>query len=318
MPRVVIVDPPSADTSLERAVAEQHGASFIVHVGTGASEARDAVRGADIVLVNLMPMDAETLRELNPRAVVIRYGVGTDNIDLSAAERLNITVANATGYGVETVAEHAASCLIALLRRLPHFTASIRSGDWPSAATFGAIQTFTETTIGLIGAGEIGLALAARLRGFGFRLLAHDSRYSAGDLGDHGVTVVGLTQLLEESDAVSLHVPLVAETRGLVDTRRIKSMRPNAVLVNTSRGGVVDEGALIEALRAGHLAGAALDVFEEEPLPMDSPLRRLDNVILTPHVGYYSSASMLALQRLVSEELDLALRGVPLKNRVGA
>ncbi|HYP45202.1 MAG TPA: NAD(P)-dependent oxidoreductase, partial [Propionibacteriaceae bacterium] len=193
---------------------------------------------------------------------------------------------------------------------------AIRRDGWCEPRALGSLPGFGDTTIGLIGAGRIAQGLARRLRPFGFEVLAYDPYAQPQAAHEAGIELVGLPDLLARAHAVSLHVPVTEETRQLVGERFLQQLRRGAVLVNTSRGGLVDERALADSLAGGHLAAAALDVFDPEPLAADSPLRRLRNVIFTPHAAFYSDDSVMALQRLATEEAGRALAGEPLRCRV--
>lgn len=314
--RVVVTDHPFDNVLLESEIAGRLGATFAEYSCSTEEETMIAVKGADVVLVNLAPMTAAVLRGLASNAVIVRYGIGYDNVDLDAARTYGIRVANVTDYGSETVADHAAALLLSLLRRLGQYDRAIRDDGWCPSLEFGPIASFGSLTIGLIGTGRIGLSLIDRLRGFGFNLVAHDPYINPSVATDRGVQLLGLHELLACADAVSLHLPLNDETHHLINRNTLDLMDPRSVLINTSRGGLVDSEALADALADGRLAGAAIDVFEIEPLPASSRLREFSQVILTPHVAFYSDESMANLQRSASEELEHALLGIELKSPV--
>ncbi|MFS0866070.1 C-terminal binding protein [Microbacterium sp. 179-B 1A2 NHS] len=313
---IVVTDHAFGGLVHEESLARETGRTLAAHQCTSEADTMTAVRDAELVFVNFAPVTADVLGALAPGATVIRYGIGYDNVDIDAARRLGVRVANVPDYGVDTVADHTVACLLTLLRRTAAFTSAVRERGWLRAGDLGPIRGFAETTVGLIGTGRIGRAVAERLRPFRFRIIAHDPYVDPADLEAAGIEAVTLDALLSRADAVSLHAPLTEQNRHLIGARSLASMRPHAVLVNTSRGGLVDEQALAGAVRAGALAGAALDVFDPEPLAADSPLRDLDNVILTPHAAFYSVSSLDALQRLAAEEGGRALRGEPLRCRV--
>jgi D-3-phosphoglycerate dehydrogenase len=217
---------------------------------------------------------------------------------------------------VDTVADHAAALLLALLRRIPFYDAGIRGRSWVLPGDAGPVPSFRSTTVGLLGAGRIACSLADRLRAFGFRLLAHDPYADADVVAAHGLTLVDLDTLLGESHGISLHLPVTPATHRMVDRDLLSRVRPGAVLVNTSRGALVDEAALAEALVEGRLRGAGLDVFDPEPLSADSPLRTAPDVLLSPHAAFYSESSLDNLQRLAAEEAVRAALGQPLRCRV--
>jgi D-3-phosphoglycerate dehydrogenase len=303
MTDVVVTDQAFGGVERERSVAEKRGASFADYQVRDEAATVRVTAGARVVFVNFAPITALVLDGLAPGAVVIRYGIGYDNVDVAAARNRGIRVCNVPDYGADTVADHTVALLLAGLRRVAGYSARIRAAD---------------TTVGLVGTGRIGRSVASRLRPFGFRILAADPFVKAEDLKGTGIELVTLEQLLEESDAVSLHAPLTPENHHLLDARALSRTRPGVVIVNTSRGPLVDESALVAALDAGTVAAAGLDVHEVEPLPQDSRLRSFPDVMLTPHAAFYSEASLANLQRLAAEEADRALAGEPLRCAVNA
>ena len=314
--RVVVTDQAFGGVTAEAAVAAQFGATFSSHQCTSEEQTIQAVNGSDVVLVNFAPITAAVLRTLAPGATVVRYGIGYDNIDVEAARELGIAVANVPDYGSDTVADHAAACLLMLLRKIPQYDRAVRVNGWCQPASLGSMPGFSSTTVALIGTGRIGRALNRRLQGFGFTVLAHDPYADAAVLKDEGLQLVGLDELLRRANAVSLHLPLTPENAHLVNAEFLSLMRRGSFLVNTSRGGLVDESALASAIEQGHLAGACLDVFDPEPLATDSKLRALSDVFLTPHAAFFSDDSLEALQRLAAEEAGRALAGSPLRSPV--
>lgn len=316
MRRVVVTDHAFHGVSREEAMARAEGADFSVHGLKTEEETVAATAGADVLLVNFAPITRRVLEGLAPGATVIRYGVGYDNVDVAAAREAGVKVANVPDYGTDTVADHAAALVLALIRRLPLYDRAIREKGWARPPEAGPVTAMKDATLGLLGTGRIGLAVAERLRPFVARTLAYDPYADAAALDAHGVRSVGLDELLADADAVSLHAPATSETRHIIDADALRRMKPGAVIVNTARGSLIDTAALAEALAAGRLGGAGLDVFEDEPLPADSPLRGPANVILTPHAAFYSDAAVDDLQRLAAEEAARALRGEPLRSRV--
>jgi D-3-phosphoglycerate dehydrogenase len=222
--------------------------------------------------------------------VIGRYGVGVDNIAVEAATVLGIPVTNVPSYSEHEVAEHALALLLALARRVVVFDRSVREAEW-SLARGRPVHRIAGTTLGIVGFGRIGRMLAAKARGLGMTVVVHRPRLAESDARAAGVEAVALPELARRADFVSLHVPLDEGTRHLVDRELLRAMKPTAFLVNTARGGIVDRDALLEALRDGWIAGAALDVVEPEPLPPGDPLLALPNLIVTPHAAYYSEAA---------------------------
>ena len=229
-------------------------------------------------------VDADLLAAAAPRlSVVAVASVGTDRVDLEAAAAALVTVVNAPTGSTVAAAEHTMALLLALLRRIPSADASVRRGEWERARYVGT--ELQGRTLGIIGLGKIGREVARRAAAFEMRVVAHDPFLAADQAGEHVSALVDLPELLAVADVVSIHVTLTPETRGLIGQAQIAGMKPGAVLVNVARGGLVDEGALADALNSGHLSGAAIDVFTTEPMTPDNPLRDAPNTILTPHIG---------------------------------
>jgi D-3-phosphoglycerate dehydrogenase len=310
---VVVTDQAFGGVERERAVADAHGVEFTEYDVRTEEETAEAVRGARVVFVNFAPITRRVLEAMAPGAVVIRYGIGYDNVDVDAASEFGVAVCNVPDYGADTVADHTVALILASLRRLIRYTDSIRNSTWVAPAELGSIRGFAETTVGLVGTGRIGRAVAARLRPFGFTVIAYDPYVDSDLLRADGIEPVTFDQLIARSDVVSLHAPLTPENRHILGEEQFSAMRAGATVINTSRGPLIDEAALARALAAGRLGGAALDVFEEEPLAADSPLRRQANVILTPHAAFFSDISLANLQRLAAEEAARALEGLPLR-----
>jgi D-3-phosphoglycerate dehydrogenase / 2-oxoglutarate reductase len=250
------------------------------------SHLREATADASGVVVTLQPLRQAHIQALAPSVRVIgRAGVGVDTIDLEAAKASGITVVNQPAYGTREVASHAVALLLALQRRICALDAFVRQG-WSGAPPLKPMKPLDELVVGLVGIGRIGRATAEMLSGLVGQTLAFDPAFPPAPPGVEVVTE--LKELLGRSDAVSLHLPLTPETAGMVDATFLAAMAPGSLFVNVSRGGLVDEAALVEALDSGHLAGAALDVFPTEPLPATSPILKAKNTVLSPHVASYS------------------------------
>lgn len=235
----------------------------------------------------------KVLRAASPRLTVIsKWGTGIDSIDQAMANELGIQVRNTPGAFTEPVADSVLGYVLAFARGLPWMDQSMKAGNWQKRPG----TALSESKLGVVGVGRIGRAVLARAAAFGMGLLGNDIvEIELGDLRDAGASMVSLEHLLEHSDFVSLNCDLNPTSRLLINSERLGLMREHAVLINTARGGIVDEPALIEALSSGSIGGAALDVFEDEPLPVDSPLRGFDNVLLAPH---NSNASRAAYERV--------------------
>jgi len=239
---------------------------------------------------------------------ILRTGSGTDNVPVEEATRRRIVVANTPAAMSDGASDHLIALLFAVARRVAELDRAVRSGRWGQAPArpFHAVQG---RTLGLVGFGHIARQVTRKLSGFDLHVLAHDPYVGADTMVTNGVAAVGLDELLAASDYISLHCPLTGETRHLIGERELRLMKPTAVLLNTSRGGVIDGAALVRALREGWIAAAGLDVLENEPPDPDSPLLRLDNAVLTPHVAGYSASGLEARWRLSVETVLALARG---------
>jgi D-3-phosphoglycerate dehydrogenase len=303
---VLVTDHPWSSVDAEVEVLAEVGARLLFAPTGEEHELVELVREAEAILTCFALVTEEVVRA-GPRLQVIgRYGVGVDNIAVAEATKRDILVTNVPSYCEHEVAEHALALMLALARRIRTFDAGVRGGDW-SLAQGQPIHRVAGGTLGIVGFGHIGRMVAAKAQGLGMRVVVHHPRQPEGELRGTGVEAVSLAELAEQSDFVSLHVPLGEATRHLVGDAFLRAMKPTAFLVNTARGAVVDRDALLEALRQGWIAGAALDVFEPEPLPPDDPLLTLPNLIATPHVGYYSEESLVDLGRLAAENVAAVL-----------
>jgi len=254
-------------------------------------------------------VDAELLAAAAPRLSVVGVAsVGTDRVDIAEATRGGVMVVNAPTGNTIAAAEHTMALMLSLLRHVPAADASVRSGEWERARFIGA--ELRHRTLGIIGLGKIGKAVARRAAAFEMRVVAHDPFMTAEQADENAAKLVGLAELLNRADVITVHVPLTAQTRGLIGEAQLGAMKPGAVLLNVARGGLVDEAALAKALHAGRLAGAAVDVYSAEPMAPDNPLRDAPNTILTPHLGASTSEAQGRVGVEMAEQLVMALSGV--------
>jgi len=249
-------------------------------------ELRALVADADFVLVGPAPLGADLIGHCSRARLIQKYGVGIERIDVEAARRARIPVAIAAGSNAAPVSELVLALMLAVNRRLLFADRSVRAGAWPRPEMRSTCLQLDGKTVGLLGFGAIARATARRLSGFDVRILYHSrARADAATERTLRVEAVALDELLARSDIVSVHVPLSPATRHLIDRAALAKMKPDAILLNTARGGVIDEAALVDALRSGRLRGAGLDVYTDEPPASDNPLFGLDNVVLMPHAG---------------------------------
>ena len=280
------------------------GALVVVSPEEDVAKFASDLRDAEVLLHILRPVTEEVLRGAPRLRLVQKIGVGVDTINLEAAQRRGVAVANMPGTNTQAVAEAALMLMLAALRNLPGLDRECRVGNgWtPEQEAQERRNTLGELcgrTVGLVGAGAVASRLVGPLEGLGARVIYADRR----ERPNLGIERHDLDYLLEASDVVSLHLPLTPETEGLIDQRALARMKPAAVLINTARGGLVEETALVEALTSGRLLAAGLDVLAEEPPPPDHPLLSLDNVVLMPHVAWLT-------QETLSRSFDVALENI--------
>jgi D-3-phosphoglycerate dehydrogenase len=299
--RVVVADPLSQEGLDELAAADELEVVDVSFVGREALE--EALGDAEGLIVRSGTRVDEALLDAAGRLEVIgRAGVGVDNIDMSAATRRGIAVINAPGGNTHSTAELTVALLLAAARRVAEADRSVRESRWDRKGLRG--RQLQGNTLGVIGAGRIGTEVARRAHAFGMRVLAYDPYLSSERAADERIERVELDELFERSDFVTVHVPLTEQTRGMIGVTEIARMKPTAILVNAARGGIVDEEALAVALEQGKLGGAALDVYEMEPLPEAHPLREAPNLVMTPHLG----AATVEAQREVALEIARRVR----------
>jgi len=253
------------------------------------------VADADVVMAQWAPVKAKAIEAMNRCKGIVRYGIGLDNIDLDAARKKGVPVRNVPDYCVDEVADHTMALVLALQRQIPGVFQRIREGTWKITPPL-ELPPLRRSTLGLVGFGRIGRLVADRAKAFGMKTIAFDPAVPESELRGFGVEHADLGRLMRESDVVSLHCPLTEKTKHIVNASALAMMKRTALLVNTSRGGLVDLDALIEALLGGVIGGAALDVFESEPLPGNHPFLSAPNALATSHIAWYSSASIRELQ----------------------
>jgi D-3-phosphoglycerate dehydrogenase len=274
------------------------------------------VSDADAVITQFAPINGEVIAAMRRARVIVRYGIGVDNVDLDAARAKGIPVCNVPDYCIDEVADHTLAFILATTRQVVPNSNRLRDGKWGLATSLDQMRALRDLTVGVVGFGRIGREVVSRLRAFKCRVLVHDPVVSPADVEKAGATAADLTHLLANSDVVTLHCPSLAQTRGMINRESLSRMKPGAILINVARGDLVDSAALTEALQQKHVAAAALDVFAPEPIPVDHPILKLDNVIFASHIA---STSVPAVRKLRETAANLALkavRGEPLPNIV--
>lgn len=306
---VAVTDHVFPDLDQEREIlgAEGHELRFEGNATT-PEEVAAAVAGADAVLNCYAKMPGDVIRGLEGCRIIARYGIGLDTVDMPVANEMGIVVTNVPDYCIDEVSDHALALALSLARGVALLDRKVRAGSWtPTDAR--PLHRLRGRTFGLVGFGRIARALAAKAAAIGFEIVATDPYVATDAVRDAGAEPLGLEDLLGRADVVSLHVPLTDESHHLIDADALASMKPGAILVNTSRGPLVDTDALRASLESGHLGGAALDVLEHEPPAADDPLFQRDDVVVTPHAGFYSEESLRELQRKAVEQVVEALAG---------
>ncbi len=257
------------------------------------------LKNADAGIIDIEPYGEEIFGQISSSCrILTRFGVGFDKVDLKAASRHGIAIARTTGANTNGVAEMAVMLMLSVLRQLKKNMGYVSAGDWKK----DVVHELGESTVGIMGYGAIGQRVSELLKGFGCRIIAYDPFPNRKAAEEKGVTLVSLKELVQSSDVITIHIPYMKETHHLVDAKLLDLMKPSAVLVNTARGNLVDEEALYRVLSEGKIAGAGFDVFAQEPLPLTSPLLKLDNMILTPHV---SSQTQESLWRIYKMAIDI-------------
>jgi D-3-phosphoglycerate dehydrogenase len=301
--KVVVSDQVFPSVDVERGLLAEIDAELTVASG-GIEEVLATAEDADAILNTYLPWDATSIGRLKKCRIIARYGIGIDNVDLAAASDRGIVVTNVPDYSVEEVATHALALILASVRRLSFANESLREGGW-SIDRFRPIRRLSTLTVGLVGFGRIGRRIAAPLEALGATIVTYDP-YLTPTAEIQPLS--SLDELLATSDVVSLHLPLTPETRGLIDDEAIAKMKPGAILINTSRGPLVQLDAVTSALRGGRLGGAGLDVFDTEPLD-PSRIEDVPNLIVTPHMAYYSEEALAESQRKAATQVIKVLTG---------
>ena len=316
---VLKTDPGEIETSeADRALLREVGALLRERPCATEQELIDHGRTAAAILTLDEPLSARVIEQLERCRVISRFGIGVDRVDVAAATAAGIVVTNVPDYCLDEASDHALALLLAVERRILALDAAVRAGVWDTAAVAGRVRRLRGRRLGVVGFGRLGRRFAAKAAALGLEVVVHDPFVTDAVILGAGARPLPLSDLLASSDVVSLHVPLTPQTRLLLDRGRLLSMREGAVLLNTSRGGVVDEGALVEVLRAGPLGGAGLDVFASEPLARDHPLLGLENVVVTSHASHYSLESAAEMRHGAFRNVANVLAGRPPLSAVNA
>jgi D-3-phosphoglycerate dehydrogenase len=311
---VAISDLDHDQIDIEKATLEGFG---IEPVWLSCKTEDDLIRdckGFKSIMNQYAPFTERVFAALPGLKAVVRYGVGVDNVDLAGATKYGVKVCNVPDYGMNEVADQAVALMLALVRKIVFNNNNVKNGIWDYSKSI-PIHRLSGQTIGIIGQGRIGTAFAERARAFGATIIACETNPSTAARVKDFVTLVSLDELLERSDIISVHCPL-DRNENLIAAPQLAKMKKNAYLINVSRGGIINEQDLYEVLAEGKIAGAACDVFRPEPIAKDSPLLKLDNFLVSPHIAWYSEEAAMELHRRVAEEAARAALDLPLENVV--
>lgn len=316
MPVVAVTDSTFGELHVEARVLAPLGVELRAGQCRTVESLVPLVAEADAVLTQFAPVTAEVLTRMTRARVIVRYGIGVDNVDLEAARARGIPVCNVPDYCLDEVADHTLAFILALTRQVLPNCLHLREGKWGLATDLASLRTLRDQTVGIVGFGRIGRNVAARLAPFQCRRLVCDPLVSAETIRAAGATPVDLEGLLAEADIVTLHCPSTPQTRRLLDRAALAKLKRGALVVNLARGDLIETPALVAALESGQVAGAALDVCDPEPIPLDSPLRKLPQVIVSAHLASASVAAVRTLRETAAGLVARALRGEKLANVV--
>lgn len=314
-PKVVITDYYYESIHQEAAVMAEIGAELLDYHCQTEDEVIAVAADCDALICQFAPITRKVIESLEKCKVIVRYAIGVDNIDVAAAEEHGIYVCNVPDYGIDEVSNHAIALLLDCAKKLTYLAGQVKQGNC-SYTIVKPLFRMEGKTLGLMGFGRIPRLVAKKMAGFGVHIIAYDPMMNEELARELGVTPVSFDQLLRESDYLSVHCPLTADTHHLFNEAAFRAMKPTAIFINTARGAVVNEEDLIHALEQGEIAMAGIDVTETEPIPVDHPLLKLDNAVVTPHAAWYSEEAVQSLQLKAAQEAARVLKGQPPLNPV--
>ena len=307
--QVAITDFTFPNLEIEEQILCEAGCEILRGPCESADELVRLVRGADVVITQFADINRDVVNAMQRARGIVRYGIGYDNVDCDAARTRGIPVCNIPDYCIDEVADHTLAFILSSTRCLPLNSSHVRAGNWGLAVPMQRMSALRDRTVGIVGLGRIGRAVAERLQPFKCRILACDPHVDASTVRELGGEPVGLEELLGSADVITLHCPSTAETRGLINSATLQRIRPGAILINVGRGDLVELDPLVDALQNGHIAAAALDVFENEPLPTGHPLAGCDNVLLTSHIASCSPPAARQLRETAARTALTIVQG---------
>ena len=314
--KAVITDYAFDTIDLEREVLSPLGCRLEALKSGKGPELIDLVKDADAVITQFAPVTADVIGAMQKCRVIVRYGIGVDNVDLKAAAAKNIPVCNVPDYCIDEVADHTLALILAATRQIGPCDNAIKAGQWKLPVALTALHALKYMTVGLVAFGRIGREVAARLNAFKCKVLVFDPALPESVIRDAGCVPATLDDVLTQSDLITLHCPSTEKTRHMINAGSIAKMKKGVILVNASRGTLVDTGALAAALQSGQISAAALDVADPEPLNVDSPLLKMSNVVITPHVASATPQAVKKLRTDAAGIAAMALRGEKVPNVV--
>lgn len=304
--KVIITDCDHENIDIEKKVFLDAGIEVELKNAITEEEVIEQCKGADVFIVQYAQITEKVMKAIPELKYVVRYGVGVDTVDVEAATRHEVQVGNIPDYGMNEVADHAIALLLTLKRKIIQMNNFTKSEKWDYTKSI-PINRFTEETVGVVGLGRIGICFAKRANALGFKVIGYDPYFKQTEETSF-ITPVNFEELVEKSDAISIHCPADGN-QNLFNAEIFKKMKKNAVIINVSRGGIINEDDLNEALETGEIAGAGIDCMKKEPMPFDAPLFKHENLIVTPHMAWYSEEAALELKRKVAEESVRFIRG---------
>ena len=318
MKKIAITDYTFPDLGIEEAVLRPEGIEIVsFKEKRSPAELIGLVRDADAVIAQFAPVNAEVVNAMTRAKVIVRYGIGYDNVDTKTARERGIPVCNVPDYCIDEVADHTLAFILGGTRQVVSNALHLREGKWGLATPLSAMASLKHLTVGIVGFGRIGREVVKRLLAFKARVLVFDPVVSADEIAGSGaVAAASFDELLALSDIVSPHCPSTPKTKHLFNSTAFAKMKPGSVFINVGRGDLADSAAITGALQSGHLAGAALDVFDPEPIPTDHPIRKMPNVILAAHIASASPPAVKALRESAAQTALRAVRGETLPNIV--
>lgn len=314
--KIVVTDHGFSDLATEESICAAAGARLVSAQTKDSARLAEAVADADAVITQFAPLHADVIAAMRRARAIVRYGIGVDNVDVAAARSRGIPVCNVPDYCLDEVADHTLAFILALTRQVVPQSELVHGGAWKLAAPVARFRTLSAMTCGVVGFGRIGRGVVRRLVAFGGRVLVSDPLASADAIRAVGAEPAPLETLLTTSDLITLHCPSLPETRGMINAAVLAAARPGVLVVNLSRGDLVDPDALVAALDSGRVAGAALDVFQPEPIPAGHPILGRANVVLAPHVASVSEQAVTRLRTTAATLATAAAMGRPLASIV--